>query len=144
MQTITIMNPQYKEWVKELSLRYRKSQIKAAVKVNGEMLQFYWSLGKDIVDKQYDNRYGSAFFKNLSADLIRELPNVDGLSEHNIRYMMEFYSLYSQYFENLPQPVADSAQETPPQLAAELMSLPWGHHRLLIDKWKAPYQPLPR
>ena len=102
MKSITILDPNYKDWVKELSLRYRKSQIKAAVKVNREMLSFYWSVGKDITEKEYDNKYGSAFYKNLSADLIAELPNVEGLSERNLRYMKSFYTLYSSCMKTLP------------------------------------------
>ena len=136
MKSITILDPNYKDWVKELSLRYRKSQIKAAVKVNREMLSFYWSVGKDITEKEYDNKYGSAFYKNLSADLIAELPNVEGLSERNLRYMKSFYTLYSSCMKILPQPVAKSENEILPQLVAELSSVPWGHHRLIIDKCK--------
>ena len=56
MKSITILDPNYKDWVKELSLRYRKSQIKAAVKVNREMLSFYWSVGKDITEKELWHR----------------------------------------------------------------------------------------
>lgn len=48
-KNITIIDSQYKEWIADLSKRYRQSQIKAAVKVNTEMLRFYWSLGRDIV-----------------------------------------------------------------------------------------------
>lgn len=136
MKSITILDSNYKDWVKELSLRYRKSQIKAAVKVNREMLSFYWSVGKDITEKEYDNKYGSAFYKNLSADLIAELPNVEGLSERNLRYMKSFYTLYSSCMKTLPQSVAKSENEILPQLVAELSSVPWGHHRLIIDKCK--------
>lgn len=136
MKSITILDPNYKDWVKELSLRYRKSQIKAAVKVNREMLSFYWSVGKDITEKEYDNKYGSAFYKNLSVDLIAELPNVEGLSERNLRYMKSFYTLYSSCMKTLPQLVAKSENEILPQLVAELSSVPWGHHRLIIDKCK--------
>ena len=136
-KNITIIDSQYKEWIRELSLRYRKSQIKAAVKVNSEMIGFYWSLGKDIVEKQYDNHYGSSFYKNLSSDLRKELANVEGLSERNIRYMKAFYSLYCQHIENLPQTVADSENQILPQLVAELSSIPWGHHRLIIDAWRS-------
>ena len=46
------MDQDYIQWIKELSSRYRRSQIKAAMKVNQEMLQFYWELGKDIVEKK--------------------------------------------------------------------------------------------
>ena len=48
-KSVSILDKEYKEWVKDLALRYRNSQIKAAVKVNTEMLKFYWELGKDIV-----------------------------------------------------------------------------------------------
>ena len=134
MKSITILDPNYKDWVKELSLRYRKSQIKAAVKVNREMLSFYWSVGKDITEKEYDNKYGSAFYKNLRVDLIAELPKVEGLSERNLRYMKSFYTLYSSCMKTLPQSVAKSENEILPQLVAELSSVPWGHHRLIIDE----------
>ncbi len=49
MQQITITDTSYAQWVEHLSQRYRQSQIKAALKVNREMLRFYWSLGCDIV-----------------------------------------------------------------------------------------------
>ena len=39
-------NDSYRKWIQEVSSRFRRSQIKAAVKVNEEMLRFYWSLGR--------------------------------------------------------------------------------------------------
>ena len=47
-KSINILDKDYIQWIKELSSRYRRSQIKAAVKVNEEMLRFYWELGRDI------------------------------------------------------------------------------------------------
>ena len=41
----------YLEWIADLKRRYRRTQIKAAVAVNSAMLEFYWSLGKDISGK---------------------------------------------------------------------------------------------
>ncbi len=37
---ITISDQTYSQWINQLSSRYRKSQIKAAIKVNREMLIF--------------------------------------------------------------------------------------------------------
>ena len=76
-KSIGILDKDYTLWVKELVKRYRSSQIKAAVKVNNEMLRFYWELGKDIEEKQADNKYGSKFYATLSRDLRHELPNVE-------------------------------------------------------------------
>lgn len=112
--------------------------MKAAVKVNKEMLRFYWELGKDIEDKQADNKYGSKFYATLSRDLRHEMPGVEGLSETSIRYAKRFYFLYSQYIANLPQLVEESENANLPQLVerlySDLFSIPWGHHRYLIDK----------
>jgi hypothetical protein len=39
---------EYKDWITNLSHEYKKSRIRAAVKVNEEMLRFYWMLGQGI------------------------------------------------------------------------------------------------
>lgn len=124
--SIGILDKKYTLWVKELVKRYRGSQIKAAIKVNKELLKYYWCLGKDIEEMQADNRYGSKFYATLSRDLRHEMPNVEGLSETSIRYAKRFYILYCQNTPNLPQLVED--------FHSELFSIPWGHHRLIIDK----------
>lgn len=49
-KSITIMDKEYKDWILDLSQRYRRSQIKAAVKVNMEKLLFNWQLGRAIVE----------------------------------------------------------------------------------------------
>ena len=60
-KSVSILDKEYKEWVKDLALRYRNSQIKAAVKVNTEMLKFYWELGKDIVELHAEKRWGDCY-----------------------------------------------------------------------------------
>lgn len=107
MKDITIIDAAYKQWVKALAVRYRNSQIKAAVKVNTEQILFNLSLGKDIAERQEENKYGSQFYATLSKDLKEEIPGVEGLLESNIRYCKRFYLLYSEVIENLPQVVED-------------------------------------
>lgn len=133
-KTISIIDNDYKQWVKALVVRYRQSQIKAAVKVNTEQLLFNLSLGKDIVERQEENKYGSKFYASLSRDLKEEIPDVEGLSESNIRYCKRFYQLYCQAIENLPQLVEELKNENLPQVVEELCSIPWGHHRLIVDR----------
>ena len=41
----------YAAWIADLKRRYRATQIKAAVAVNSAMLEFYWTLGRDISKK---------------------------------------------------------------------------------------------
>ena len=102
-KSINILDQEYIQWIKELSTRYRRSQIKAAVKVNQEMLQFYWELGKDIVEKKAESRWGSGFMKNLSRDLKEVNPDATCFSETNLLYMKNFYLLYHPYLEITPQ-----------------------------------------
>ncbi len=107
-RAITILDKEYREWIMELSTRYRRSQIKAAVKVNEEMLRFYWELGRDIVEMKAESRWGSGFMKNLSQDLKAANPTATCFSQTNLLYMKNFYRLYSQYIVFCPSPEGES------------------------------------
>ena len=76
MSEIIKTNTEYSKWIKEVSLRFRSRQIKAATKVNREMLLFYWSIGHDISENYNEIKYGKSFFKNLSVDLQDALPTL--------------------------------------------------------------------
>ena len=67
MSQLVRIDKDYASWIEELSQRYRRSQIKAATHVNSEMLQFYWSLGKDIVTLKAESRWGEKILKYVSA-----------------------------------------------------------------------------
>ena len=122
---------EYYDWISELSQRYRQSQIKAAVRVNSEMLRFYWSVGKDIEQRQFENKYGSHFYENLSRDLSMTLNKKKGFSPTSLKYTKYFYCLYSPLFENRRQ-VADDFEV--------LLCIPWTHHQKIIDKVKGDSQ----
>lgn len=95
MSNLIKIDKEYAEWIKNLSQRFRQSQIKAAVKVNSEVLDFYWSLGRDIVTMKADDRWRGNFWKNLSQDLKDVLPGVLGFSPRNLQFMRQWYILYS-------------------------------------------------
>ena len=159
-KSITILDKDYKQWLKELSSRYRRSQIKAAVKVNEEMLRFYWELGRDIVEMKAESRWGSGFMKNLSRDLKADNPDSTCFSQTNLLYMKNFYLLYQPYTDidckfveqTSPQTVKKTekvitqqvvehtegviTQQVVEQIQNDLFSVPWGHHVRIIDKCK--------
>lgn len=159
-KSITILDKDYKQWLKELSSRYRRSQIKAAVKVNEEMLRFYWELGRDIVEMKAESRWGSGFMKNLSRDLKADNPDSTCFSQTNLLYMKNFYLLYQPYTDTAckfveqtsPQAVEKTekvitqqvvehtegviTQQVVEQIQNDLFSVPWGHHVRIIDKCK--------
>jgi len=45
--------------------RYRSAQVKAAVKVNGEKLLFNWQMGRDLVQKKAEERWGAGVVKSV-------------------------------------------------------------------------------
>ena len=149
--------PGYFEWLHELASRYRASQIKAAIAVNSEMLKFYWSLGADIVRMESDQPCGSKFMQHLSEDIRREIPNAGCFSSGNLYYMRWFFELYCMRpilpqlggklkggKERLAPIVPQAGEQLPveayqlrfPNVAKLLLSVPWGHHKVIIDKFK--------
>ena len=100
MDKLVEVDAQYREWISEVSKRFHQSQIKAAVKVNDEMLRFYWQLGKELHDRKDKFSYGQSFYKTISRDLRRELPDVKSFSETNLRYMQNYIAKF-QIFPKL-------------------------------------------
>lgn len=127
MTHLANIDKDYASWIESLSQRYKHSQIKAATHVNSEMLQFYWSLGKDIVTLHAESRWGDKIIKLLSTDLRTKLPGIKGLSETSIGYAKRFYLLYNEWFTIHPQLVGELQD-------CAIWRIPWGHHRYIIDK----------
>lgn len=120
------MNKDYFAWIENLGKRFRQGQIKAAISVNSALLKFYWELGQDIVNMNVEERWGSGIIKALCVDLQKKLPNIKGLSQTNIYYCRAFYNLYKDIFPQL----GGKFEQT------DLALVPWGHHKVIIDKCK--------
>ena len=125
-----LANEDYKKWLGELNLRLRQLQVKAAVKVNTALLEFYWSLGADIVRLKAQQAWGSGVIEQLSLDLKDAFPNVKGLSYTNLKYASQWYRFYAQVDTNRQQAVGEIQL---PELFGEI---PWGHHIQIISKCK--------
>jgi len=115
----------YTKWIKKIAQRFRATQVKAALKINSTILEFYCSVGRDISARQSENSYGVDFFTKVSNDLKRKLPEISCFSPRNLRYMEKFYHLYCKVIKILPQ------------AGAKLYNIPWGHAKQIIDKFFA-------
>jgi len=157
------LDHEYVQWIHDIKQRYRNSQIKAAVKVNSEQLLFNWQLGRDLVVRKAEEKWGSGIVNQVSLDLQAEFPEAKGFSARNLWNMKKWYLFYAekegisdllQSFnsrfdtesEKLQQ-VAAEIQEKPfdqklQQVVAEIpfpvgfSFVPWGHHCLIITKCK--------
>ena len=144
MSKMIKIDEEYKKWVEEISKRFRKSQIKAAMKVNDEMLRFYWSLGCDMdrIKENYD--WGSHFYSQISKDIQKALPDVKSFSPRNLLYMHQLYRLYPDALFTPQVGARLTEEEFAHQNGAQLhkdiwagiFGIPWGHHKLILDKCK--------
>jgi predicted nuclease of restriction endonuclease-like (RecB) superfamily len=86
MSKLIKVDNEYKKWISDLKQRIQQSQIKASVRVNTTMLELYWSIGADIVEKQAENKWGSGCIRQLSRDLCDEFPDAQGFSYTNLKH----------------------------------------------------------
>ncbi len=87
-------NNGYKAWLLEVKAKIRSTQIKASLAVNSALIEFYWDLGSMIYEKQ--TAWGSKFIEQLSLDLQKEFPSMEGFSRSNLFNVSRFYRFYSE------------------------------------------------
>lgn len=97
------IDKEYAQWIAELKARYRNAQAKAAVRVNAEQLRFNWGLGRDLVQKKADERWGIGVVEQVSLDLQAAFPESKGFSVSNLWRMKQWYLFYSEGAEKLHQ-----------------------------------------
>ena len=111
----------YADWIADIKSRYRSAQVKAAVKVNAEKLLFNWQLGRDLVQKKAEERWGAGVVEQVSLDLKREFPNADGFSTSNLWFMKRWYSFYTTNVNpKILQQFADNVQHSNQQTVSKL------------------------
>lgn len=66
MDNLTGVDKNYINWITEVSNRFKQSQIKAAVKVNDEMLHFTGSLEKIFMIRKESSLMEKDFIKQLA------------------------------------------------------------------------------
>ena len=84
----------YVQWMADIKQRFRQSQLKAAVRVNTAMLEFYWSVGRDLVALRAEERWGTGVVKQFALDMRQAFPNETGFSHTNVKYMKRWYLFY--------------------------------------------------
>lgn len=111
----------YADWLADVKARVHAAQQRATLAVNSELLQLYWNLGRDILDRQEREGWGAGVVDQVSVDLRAAFPEMRGFSRANLMYMRAFAEAW---------PEADFVQQPVGQL-------PWGHNLVLLTKLKA-------
>ena len=154
------IDQEYVQWLNEIKARYRSAQIKASVRINVEQLLFNWQLGRDLVIRKAEEKWGSGIVEQVSLDLQAAFPGSKGFSTTNLWYMKQWYQFYAAAIPRLQQldgdfQIPDSQPGTIlQQLVGELqhteesqdqsmdlpglfMCVPWGHHIQILSKCKS-------
>jgi len=119
-QSTLFPSDQYENFLSSLKKRIRTAQVKAALAVNHELILLYWHIGREILQRQENEGWGSKVITRLAKDLKKEFPEMKGFSSRNLKYMRSFAAAWPD--ESIVQ-----------QLAAQI---PWFHNCVLLDKVK--------
>ena len=148
----------YADWIAEVKHRYRSAQVKAAVRVNAVKLLFNWQLGRDLVQKKAEERWGAGVVEQVSLDLQSEFPESTNFSARNLWYMKQWYLFYTEQSGKLKHAVSElltqeiynkklqqvggewSDEEKLKQVVSEFplpfVCVPWGHHVRIVQHSK--------
>jgi predicted nuclease of restriction endonuclease-like (RecB) superfamily len=124
MPDIVPLPPDYADWLAELKSRIHAAQQRASLSVNRELVLLYWHIGRDILQRQSRDGWGSKVIDRLSQDLRNAFPDMKGFSPRNLKYMRAFADAW---------PDAAIVQEV-------LAQLPWYHQIALLDKLRTAEQ----
>ena len=108
----------YQELLKTIKSRIRESQYQALKKVNQELIQLYWDMGKMIHERQSEKSWGKTIVETLAKDLQAEFPGTQGFSARNLYNMREFYLGYQDQ----------------PNLQALTAKIGWTHNLIILKK----------
>ena len=112
----------YADWLADTKARVVAARQRAALAANAELIRLYWQIGRDILERQARQGWGSKFIERLARDLRLAFPEMKGFSVRNLMYMRAFGEA---------RPDAEIVQQTAAQL-------PWFHLCTLLDKLKDP------
>lgn len=114
------LDQNYKHFLSGIKERLRTAQIRATLAANSELIQFYWELGNDLVEKQKNHQWGSGFLEQFSHDMRQAFPEMQGFSVTNLKRMRIFAQEYPTF-----------------EIGARAVhQLPWGHIVVLLHKIK--------
>ena len=80
----------YPQFLTEIKARIAAARTRAVLAVNSELINLYWEIGHEILERQGREGWGAKIIDRLAADLRREFPDMTGLSLRNLRYMRAF------------------------------------------------------
>lgn len=145
-----ILPSDYLDWLASVKKRIAGARQRALLSANTEQIRLYHDIGREILERQSREKWGTKVIDHLSADLREAFPDMKGLSARNLKYM-KFFAAICPNREFGQQAAARLSESLPigQQTAAQLPSepddgltlpdrLPWFHIVTILTKLSDP------
>ncbi len=107
----------YASFIKQVKEEILLSRYTAAKLVNKELLLLYFKVGKLIHLRVEKELWGTKVIETISNDLQKNLPGLRGFSTTNLKYMKQFYEMYS--FLEISQSPTDELKRSSKKLISQ-------------------------
>ena len=87
----------YQFWVSNIYSTIETARLQTSLKVNADLLQLYFTIGKEILEKQEIQGWGAQIIDLLSGDLQKRYKGESGFSTRNLGYMKGFAKQYPDF-----------------------------------------------
>lgn len=115
-----LTDPDYRQFLAEVKDKIFKAQYEALKRVNRQLIELYWDIGRMIVERRNEHGWGKSVVQNLAEDLQKEFPGIRGFSSSNLWRMKLFFETYN---ENK-------------KLAPLVREISWSHNIVILEKCK--------
>jgi predicted nuclease of restriction endonuclease-like (RecB) superfamily len=108
----------YDDLLGDVLTAVKRAHTQLVARTNATVIELYWNIGRAILTRQVDQRYGTATINRLSTDLKSRYPGQRGFSPRNLWYMRAFAAAW---------PEVEILQRL-------LQNLGWGQNQILLDR----------
>lgn len=125
----------------------QRSQARALLHVNNEVLSLYYGIGRYISENSRHHFWGTGALRAISMQLQKEIPGLTGFGETSLKNMRTFYEEWCNFVNR--QPTADDLQIDETTLITQIrqplgdefswtdfLRVPFTHHIIILRKIK--------
>lgn len=117
-------NNDYKNFLIHLKQEIIQAKNNALKSVNKELINLYWNIWEKLSDKMKLSKWGDNIIEQLSTDIKKDFPWIQGFSKQNLWNMIKFYDFYSNNLKLQP-------------LAGEIS---WSNNIIILEKCENDFQ----
>lgn len=121
---MNLQSNDYKDFLVNLKQEIIQARNNALKSVNKELINLYSNIWEKLSDKMKNSKWGDNIIEQLSTDIKREFPWIQGFSKYNLWRMVKFFEFYSKN-----QKLAPLVQE-----------ISWSNNIIILEKCENDFQ----